>query len=174
MQIKTIRDRQTRTLDIQNFPLLYFEQSLVNVSLEISMTSPHCVSVCCCLRMSWVLRHWYIFRVNYLKATKGNSESSAVSEPDLDVTVQTWHKVCFYTDVSPLFFFASDNFQALCHLKGHLLFLLVHFCIHLCGSVFLTDQLALKYLLFATAWSISQSWVCIVRHILLTSMFLLL
>lgn len=91
MQIKTIQDRQTRTLDIQNFPLLCFDLSLVNVRIEIFISSPHCVSppVCCCLKMNWVSRHWDISRMIYLKATKGNSESSAVSEPDLDVTVKT-------------------------------------------------------------------------------------
>lgn len=74
----------------------------------------------------------------YNKATKGSGESS-ISEPDFDVTVKTWHNEYFYTEVFPLFVFASENFQGLCRLKGHFLFLHVQLCIHLCSSVFLAD-----------------------------------
>lgn len=88
--------------------------------------------------MNWISGHWDISRLIYLKATKDNSESS-VSGPDFDVTVQTWHDEYFYTEVLPLFVFASENFQGLCHLKGHLLFLRVQLCIHLCGSASLAD-----------------------------------
>lgn len=55
------------------------------------MSSPHSVRppVCCWLKMNWISRHWGISGVIYLKATKGKSETSAVSEPDLDFIVQT-------------------------------------------------------------------------------------
>lgn len=43
-------------------------------------------------------RHWGISRGTNLRAIKGDSESWAVSEPDLDVSAQTWCNKYFRTD----------------------------------------------------------------------------